>query len=201
MLRTAAFFLLCLLALGACSTERETNPARTATEQLLVSSAADRAAARLALEIPAGKKVYVDNRYFDGTDSKYATAAIRDSLLRQGVALVSARQEADTVVELRAGALSVDESETLVGLRSFEVPIPFTGPLTLPEIALFKRSERKGVARFAATGYDKVDGNLVDASKPASGYSHKKEWTILLFINWWTSDLPDDDKGDLLDRY
>jgi hypothetical protein len=36
---------------------------------------------------------------------------------------------------------------------------------------------------------------------PRSGFSHKKEWVFLLFLSWWTSDLPNDDAGDLLDRY
>jgi len=201
MPRTATLLLFAALALGACSTERETTPARTATEQLLVSSAADRAAARLALEIPEGRKVFVDSSFFEGTDSKYAVAAIRDSLLKQGVALVEKREAADAVVELRAGALSIDESETLVGLRSFDVPIPLAGAFTLPEIALFKRTERKGVARFAATGYDAKDGRMIDSSDPKSGFSHKKEWTVLLFITWWTDDLPDEDKDDWLARF
>jgi len=201
MLRSALLFLLVALGLGACSTERETSPARTATEQLLISSAADRAATKLALAIPPDKKVFVDAGYFDGTDSKYAVAAIRDSLLKQGVALVDKREAADAVVEPRAGALSIDESETLVGLRSFDVPIPLAGPLTLPEIALFKRTERKGVARFAATSYGTKDGRLIASADPKSGYSHKKEWVVLLFITWWTDDLPDEDKGDLLNRF
>jgi hypothetical protein len=201
MLRTVLLFLFATLALGGCSTERETSPARTATEQLLVSSAADRAAERLALEIPEGTKAFVDSSYFEGTDSKYAVAAIRDSLLRKGVALVEKREKADAVVELRAGALSIDENDTLVGIRSFDIPIPLAGTFTLPEIALFKRVERKGVARFAATSYDNAQGSLIDSAPPKSGYSHKKEWTVLLFITWWTSDLPDEDKDDLLDQY
>lgn len=201
MLRTAMLFLFAALTLGACSTERETAPARTATEQLLVSSAADRAAARLALAIPSGKKVFVDASYFEGTDSKYAVAAIRDSLLNKRVALVDKREAADAVVELRAGALSIDESETLVGIRSFDIPVPLAGPLKLPEIALFKRTERKGVARFAATSYGTDDGRLIASSEPKSGYSHKKDWIALLFITWSTDDLPDEDKGDFLDNF
>jgi len=201
MLRSALLVLFVALALGACSTERETSPARTATEQLLISSAADRAAEKLALAIPADKKVFVDAGYFEGTDSKYALAAIRDSLLKKGVALVDKKEAADAVVEPRAGALSIDESETLVGLRSFEVPIPLAGPLKLPEIALFKRAERKGVARFAATSYDTKNGHLIASSDPKSGFSHKKEWTVLLFITWFTDDLPHEDKGDLLDQF
>jgi len=46
--------LLSALALSGCSTMRETAPDRSAREQLLISTAADRAAERLNLKIPAG---------------------------------------------------------------------------------------------------------------------------------------------------
>lgn len=201
MIRIPVLLTVVAIILAACSTQKETSPPRTATEQLLLSTAADRAVERLVLAIPPGRKVFVSDNYFEGVDSKYAVAAIRDRLLKQGVALAQQREHADTIVELRAGALSIDESETLVGLRSFDVPIPLAGNFTLPEIALFKRTERKGVARFAATSYGAEDGQLVDSAAPQSGFSHKKEWVFLLFLSWWTSDLPNDDAGDLLDRY
>jgi hypothetical protein len=198
MIRIPILFAATALILAACSTQKESSPARTATEQLLLSTAADRAVKRMALAIPSGKKVFVSTSYFEGVDSKYAVSAIRDRLLKQGVALTDERKEADAVVELRAGALSIDESETLVGIPSMDVPIPLAGAFTLPEIALFKRGERKGVARFAATSYDARDGLLVASSEPQSGYAHKNEWVVLLFVSWWTDDLPDGDEDDLL---
>ena len=93
------------------------------------------------------------------------------------------------VVELRVGALSVDEGEMLVGIPEYDVPIPLTGAVSLPEIALFKRGERKGVAKLAATGYSAEDGRLIDSSGPRFGFSHETEWVILLFFSWSTSDL------------
>ena len=151
--------------------------------------------------IPAGKKVFVDATYFDGVDTKFAIGAIRDRLLKLGAMLAAKREDAEAVVEIRAAALSIDESDTLVGMRSFDVPIPLAGPLTLPEIALFKRDERKGIARLAATSYGVKDGRLIASSEPMSGYSHKKEWTVLLFFTWWTTDLPADDPDDILGKY
>ena len=72
MLRIATIMALMALALGACSTEKQSSPPRTATEQLLISTAADRAVDKLNLSIPAGTKVFVDASNFEGTDSKYA---------------------------------------------------------------------------------------------------------------------------------
>ena len=70
--------------LSACSTATESNPPRTATEQLLISSAAERAADKLSFGIPKGTKVFVDSGNFEGYDGKNAISAIRTSLLKQG---------------------------------------------------------------------------------------------------------------------
>jgi len=52
--RVAAVSFLLLLGLAGCSTARESEPARTATEELLISTAVDRALDGLQLKIPEG---------------------------------------------------------------------------------------------------------------------------------------------------
>jgi hypothetical protein len=190
-----------ILALGGCSTERKTDPPRTATEQLLISAAADRAAERVKLDVPKGAKLFVDSSNFDGTDAKYAIAALREQLLRDGGRLVSSRTDADYVVEIRSGALSIDENSVLVGIPQMDIPIPLAGSsFSFPEIALFKKEERKGVAKFAAAGYGAEDGMLADASAPQYGFSHETEWIVLLFISWRTSDLlPESAREPIID--
>lgn len=202
MLRTATIIALAALVLGACSTEKESSPPRTATEQLLISTAADRAVDQLNLSIPEGTKVFVNAENFEGTDSKYAIAAVREHLLRRGVALAPKPEQAQAVVELRAGALSIDETETLVGIKSFDVPIPLaSAPLKLPEVALYKKTERKGVAKIAAASYGAADGRLIDATAPELGYSHKREYRVLLFFSWRTNDLPEEKGDDPIDEW
>jgi len=65
MLKIAAVpaVLLCVALLAGCTTSRATAPLRTASEQLLLSAAADRAAAQLSLGIPKGTRIFVDTRY------------------------------------------------------------------------------------------------------------------------------------------
>lgn len=193
MLRVTLVMLGLIVAVAGCSTARETSPSRTATEQLLISSAADRAARDVALKMPEDAKVFVDATYFEGFDSKYAIGALREQLLKQGARLVAERPAADVVVELRAGALSVDEDETLVGIPQMGVPIPLAGELGLPEVALYKKDTRQGVAKFAATAYDASSGRLIAASAPQYGYSHETDWVVLLFFGWTTSDVVPED--------
>lgn len=183
------------LMVAACSTRRETSPQRTATEQLLISAAADRAADRLNIELPEHSKVFVDSSNVEGLDSKYAIATMRAGLLRRGAALVADRAAANVVVEIRSGALSVDESKFLLGVPEFEIPVPASDSIKFPEIALFKKAERKGVAKFAGVGYDAKDGRLLGVSEPQFGFSHETRYVVLLFFSWERKDfIPDDER-------
>lgn len=177
-----------MLAMAGCSGVRETLPARAATEQLLISKAADRAADAVAQYVPTDRAVFIDATNFEGNDGKYAIAAIHDSILRHGTRLVGERDKADVVVEIRAGALSVDKTDTLVGLPSFKLPIPLTQAAETPEIAFYKNVTSEGVAKFAATAYDPKTGVLVASSGPQFGFSHRTEQTLLLFISWTSTD-------------
>src|SRR5215475_6107863 len=97
------FAAVLLLLLGACTVARESNPPRTATEEMLISTAIDRAVEGLKLDIPKGTSVYVDSSNFDGYDSKYAVASVAERLLVLGGRLETDRAKADTVVALQAG--------------------------------------------------------------------------------------------------
>ena len=59
---TVLAILLCVAFSAGCTTSRSTAPLRTASEQLLLSAAADRAAAQLSLGIPKGTRIFVDTR-------------------------------------------------------------------------------------------------------------------------------------------
>lgn len=201
MIRKALPAAVLLLALAACSGARETEPGRTATEQLLFSVAAERAADKLALAIPADTKVFIDPGYIEGTDSKYLLSTIRDRVLRYGAALVDNKAQADLVVEPRIGAISIDRDKTTFGTSKFDLPIPLAGDLTLPDIALYKRDTQQGVIKVAATTYDSKTGKLVQSLDPVYGFSNKTDWGALLFFSWDTNDLiPDANNADWVGR-
>ncbi len=185
-----AFFIATLAAsLAACSSARETQPARTATEQLLFSTAMDRVGEALALEIRKETKVYVEEKYAEGTDSKYLVATIRDRVLRAGGMLAPSRAEADLVLEPRIGATSVDRKTFLLGIPSFPIPIPLAGPLQFPELALFKRDRQQGVVKLAMTSYDAKTGALHQSSDPVFSFSERTDWVALLMFTWQNNDL------------
>ncbi|HUL07068.1 MAG TPA: DUF6655 family protein [Candidatus Acidoferrum sp.] len=194
LLRVTALSFLLLLGLAGCSTPRESEPPRTATEQLLISTAVDRALDGLQLKIPEGTKLWVDATDFDGYDQKYAVGAIRDRLLHEGARLVADRGQADAVVEIRAGALSTNSDDLLIGLPSMVLPIPLAGPAKTPELALAKKDHDEGVAKIGITAYDAKTGALESYSPaaPIYGYSSRTRWMVLSLVRWGHSDIPPD---------
>lgn len=143
----------------------------------------------MVAQFPADAKIFVDAQYFDGIDAKYTISAIRDQLAKDGAHLVADRGAADVVVEIRSGAQSIDDHSFLIGIPSFDVPIPLSGAVKLPEVALFKKAQETGKTKIAMTGYDQKTGTYRFTVGPDYGYSHQTNWTVLLLISWTTDDI------------
>lgn len=190
------------LALAACTNQRDTTTSRTATEQLLLSAAAERAAQAVAADVPPGKKTFVVADTFEAVDSKQAIGAIRAAILAHGAALVADRAEAEQIVEIRSGALGIDNSDTIVGMRESELPIPLTqGGITIPKIALFEKVRQLGIAKFALAVYDAKTGLAIETPAPKFGYARKNDYTAAFVISWKRDDVyePDSAAADTLE--
>ena len=164
-MKTAILLSASALLLCSCTLNKETAPARSAAEEMLISTASERAADKLAAQLTTGGSIYLDTTYFDEPDGKYAIGAIRAAIARRGTRIVADRAKADRIVEIRAGALSVDQNKFLIGIPEFSLPIPLSGGATIPEIALYSFHDDQGVAKFAATEFTQSDGALVVAPR------------------------------------
>lgn len=159
-----AVMLALAAALSAgCGATRSTDTSRTATEQLLISDAIDRAVQAVDLKVLAGQSVYFDDsRLSDVVDRNYLISTIRQHLLANGCQLRDSRDKADFVVEARAGAVGTDRNDLLFGVPSTNVPqiLPMQ-PLpaaAIPEIPIAKRRDQKGVAKLAVFAYHRETG-------------------------------------------
>ena len=170
--------LVCAIA-GGCAAPLVTEPARSATEQLMLSTAADLAVEKMDLAALAGRRVYVDSASFEGVDKAYAIASIASRINQAGGLLVTDVKEADVVAAIRAGALSIDRSSFLLGIPSLSVPSPFGASLQLPELAFLKRVKLAGISKFALNAFERASGKHLLAAGPVSGRSYYNLWTIL----------------------
>jgi hypothetical protein len=150
------------LHLPGCGATRSTDTTRTATEQLLISDAIDRAVQSVNLQTLAGQSVFLDDsKLTDTVDKNYYISTLRQHLLATGCELRDKREDADFIVEARAGAIGTDRNDLLFGLPSMNVPqIPVVQPVpaVLPEIPIAKRKDQRGVAKIAVFAYHRATG-------------------------------------------
>jgi hypothetical protein len=171
-----------------CSTVRRTEPPRTATEELLISQASEKAMQPVDFTWVNGKKVFVEDKYFESYDKGQAVSLIREKISRAGGLLTPTNDKADIIVEIRSGGLSVNSSDYMIGIPSVTLPVPVTGPVTTPEVAFFKDEKDFGIAKFSLFAYARETGAFTNASGPDSGKAHFYLYK-LFGIGWQRTDV------------
>jgi hypothetical protein len=174
------------LLLGGCTAYRTTSPESGAEQELLVATAADRAAVALAAQVPAGISAWVDTSALSRRTQRYAIGAIQDALLRRGVNLVADRASADAVILPRSAMLSTAERSTLFGIPS--LPLPLAPGAVTPALSLFSQNKADGSAKFAASVYNAKTGHLIVSTDPTYGFSHQESGTVLFVFTWRKND-------------
>jgi hypothetical protein len=182
--------LVMAAGVSGCHSVKESTPRRTATEELLLSSAADNAIGTMNLFWLAGRRVFLEEQYFESYDKGYAVGLIRERLSVSGALLVNREDKADVIVEIRSGVLSMDSSGTLVGLPAMTVPIPLTGPLQTPEIGFYTSKLSDSVAKVALFAYERDSGRYLRSAGPMEGRAHLHLYNVL-FVSWRRTDVPE----------
>ena len=174
--------------LGGCTTDvRVTDPARTATEQFLLSEAAAEAVSKLSFQALRGRSVYVEDAFFGGAESAFVLGQLRAAMLRAGVAVADKRTEAEIVLEVRSHGVGIDRNNLLVGLPALALSQTTEDgsgteiPFQTPELSLVKNIEQQGVASVAFVAYWRDTGELVASSGPFTGETYRSDWWILGF--------------------
>jgi hypothetical protein len=186
---------------SGCQTEQQTSPPRSATEQLLLSTAADRAMAGANLSVFAGRNIYFDFTYFEGYDSKYAEGEIKDAFSRAGALMAPDAKSADIIVEARSGAYSIDTNSAFFGIPSIPLPVPSTSEIPVfPQIAFYQRLSQLSYAKFALLAYSDKTHAHIYSSGPLDGKAFDT-FRAILFISWWRTDVPEKNKDKYKQKY
>ena len=191
---SASLTVLALFATG-CHSIRITEPQRTATEQLLLSTAIDEAVRDIDLSSLKGRAIFFDGTFFESYDDGYAVGTIREAISKAGGRLIKDRAAADLVVEARSGGVGIDSRDSLFGLPELDIPIPFAGQVQTPEVALYKAQHADSIAKFALLSYEAKSGNFVDATGSMVGKAKFHHYKILGFINWRRTNIPEQKPG------
>ena len=188
----ASALAILLAMLVGCGTTRMSDSKRTATEQLLVSQAIDRAVMRVDVRPLAGRKVFLETAFMDDVeDGKYLESALRHQLMASGCLLAKDRDSSDVVVEARAGAVGTDRSSVLLGIPATSVTLKGNETST-PELVLAKRSEQRGVAKLSVYAYERESGQPIWQSGEEHVASHARDRWLFGAGPWQDGEIHDE---------
>ncbi len=182
----AAFLAGSIILCFGCANVRVTDPSRTATEQFLLSEAAVEAVGLLSFDAIHGRKVFVDSNSFASAEKDFVLSEFRAKLLHSGVSILSKREKAEIIVEVRSGGVGIDRYEALFGIPAFVAPSGTsvavqTVTLITPEIAITKKIKQVGFASVAYVAYWADTGEIVASSGPYVGKTYREDWWFLGF--------------------
>lgn len=147
-----------------------------------MSTAAGDAVQQLSGEALRGRTLFVDDTFMPAKDFPYLIGDVRAQLLLAGGQLVNDREKAQVIVEVRSGGVGIDRYEFLLGIPSIPLGTVAAAagappvPITTPELALIKNSRQWGTASIALVAYWADTGEILTASGPFVGRSHREDW-------------------------
>lgn len=172
-----------------------TTQSQLATQQLLLSDAADRAVANIDFRPLSGKKLYLDERYVQTVrpqnavgyvNAEYILSSIRQQMLAADCHLEDKPDTADYIVEIRIGTLGTDAHDVTYGLPPNNTlntavnVVPNAPSLpALPELSFAKRTDQLGAAKIAVFAYDRETRMPVWQSGTSLAMSNAKNVWIL----------------------
>lgn len=161
------------LAFTGCASTTTTNTARTGNEQILISSAIDRAMSNVRFNDFANYAVFIDPQYLDGAvDKGYLIGEIRHKVLQGGGRIAAKAEEADLVLEPRSGGIGTDTEETFIGIPALGMP---GLPIELPEIKIAQRSTQMGTAKIGLVCYDAKTGASLGRGGKSTALTHAND--------------------------
>ena len=202
-----------LLAVGGCATIRVTDPPRTADEEFLLSEAARRCVAQLNVDPLRDRLVWVETSYVLSTtqpyqqsfltneilvpqfEQAYLVAELRARLLQSGVRLAQSKEQAQVILEMRSGGLSINRLDFNLGVPAVYIPGSSNSSissvvLSTPDLSLFKSVKQHGYGSVAFVAYWKDTGELLSVSGPFVGRSYRNDYFIFGFALPTIGDIP-----------
>jgi hypothetical protein len=190
--RAAFVFVLVgtLLLISGCVGLRDPGkPLRTAITQLLLSQALERALDGISLPVPGDAAVLVEavgiTRDYT-PDQEYARQVVALHLARQGFRLAKNEAAATYRITIVLQTFGTEQGVRFLGippLQSIFLPFP------IPEIALYKSVNEKGLARLSVNVIESATGTLISSGPWYGSATYYNQYTVLFAINFHLTDL------------
>jgi hypothetical protein len=157
---------------SGCAFSTRVQTPRSSWEQLLATTAIDRALEQLEWPEVDGKLVFVEiGPPGDVIDDRYLQRRIEVSLADRGAQIVSNAEAAEYVLSCLVGAIGLDINGRLFGIQGSPGGLI---PFTIPELALYKNTLRKGFAKTEIRLVERETDKVVHHSGPVEGSTYRR---------------------------
>src|SRR5690606_7636674 len=86
--------------------------------------------------------------------------------------------------EIRAGALSLEQMRRLLGLPPMSIPLADYRVVSFPELSIYSRRDRTGVAEFSGFVYRAEDGAPIAPVAPMIGPYTIRSHRLRMIMTW-----------------
>ncbi|MCE7915486.1 MAG: hypothetical protein DYH15_12615 [Nitrosomonas sp. PRO4] len=191
MIRKIARTLCLIIAitgiLSACSsTQKITNSARTATEQLLITEAVMRSLPKqrdLPFPIPRGAAIKLEVTGISA-DKDVVKGIVAGWLGLHGYVVQD--ENASHRINIVVNSLGTELGSKFFGIPPIQASLL---PISLPELSLFKAENQAGYARFHFDIFELPSNQFIASSSPFLGDTFYNAYTVLLLFSFNKTDL------------
>ena len=186
---TFAMLVAVVTLSGACTmpAKRRSDPA-TPMEQLLISEAIERGIEEMRVHIESpDKAIYLDTTGLTA-DQKFMGNVMRGWLGRLGFEIENDIKSADYQLNLVVQSLGTHQT-----IKFFGMPASRSAwlPLSIPELALYKRNKEEGYVRFYFDVFDAETGEYVSTTRDFEGSVYVTKYIFFFVFDWQTTNLSD----------
>jgi hypothetical protein len=192
--RSAAWRLLVLSATlcallhvaSGCAFSSRVQTPRSGWEQILATTAIDRALNQLEWPEVDGKSVFVEiGPPGDVLDDLYLQRSIEVSLADRGAQIARNVEGAEYVLNCLVGAIGLDISRRFLGVLGSQGGFI---PIKIPELAIYKDTLRRGFAKTEIYLVDLEANKVTHHSGPVEGAAYRRSKTYFFIFETRESD-------------
>lgn len=184
--------VLCGLVTGCAALQQQTGTARSANEQLLLTQAIEQGLAQAHLPLLQGTELSLEATGLtspsvagkNSDDIEFAKELVDSWLLSQGFRRAVGKKGHEVRVIIQS--LGTQQAETFIGIPAIT---SYIIPFALPELALFKASRQRSLARFRLDVIDLNTGRLVYATPSYEGDAYLNQYILLFGFTFRLTDL------------
>ena len=183
---SATLCALLHVASGCAFSSRVQMP-RSSWEQILALTAIDRALKQMEWPEVDGKSVFVEvGPPGDVLDDLYLQQSIEVILAGRGAQIARNVESAEYVLNCLVGAIGLDINGRFLGVQGTSGGILL--PFRFPDLALYKNTLRRGVAKTEIYLVDLETNKVVHHSGPVEGATYRESKTYFFFFESRDSD-------------